>query len=61
MQRRDFLNKAAAGAATGGAILAVPAVIGQSPAVRWRLPSAFPKALDIIDGVAEVFAAQVGK
>ena len=61
MQRRDFLTKAAAGAATGGAILAAPAVIGQSPAVRWRLTSAFPKALDTIYGAAEAFAAQVGK
>ena len=61
MQRRDFLTKAAAGAATGGAILAAPAVIGQSPAVRWRLTSGFPKALDTIYGAAEVFAAQVSK
>ena len=61
MQRRDFLTKAAAGAATGGAILAAPAVIGQSPAVRWRLTSAFPKSLDTIYGAAETFAAQVGK
>ena len=61
MQRRDFLTKAASAAATGGAILAAPAVIGQSPAVRWRLTSAFPKSLDTIYGAAEVFAAQVGK
>ena len=61
MQRRDFLTKAAASAATGGAVLAAPAVIGQSPAVRWRLTSAFPKSLDTIYGAAEVFAAQVGK
>jgi TRAP-type mannitol/chloroaromatic compound transport system substrate-binding protein len=61
MQRRDFLTKAAAGAATGGAVLAAPAVIGQSPAVRWRLTSGFPKSLDTIYGAAEVFAAQVSK
>ncbi len=61
MQRRDFLSKAAASAAAGGAVLAAPAVIGQSPAVRWRLTSAFPKSLDTIYGAAEVFAAQVGK
>ena len=61
MQRRDFLTKAAASAATGGAILAAPAVIGQSPAVRWRLTSSFPKSLDTIYGAAEVFAAQVSK
>jgi TRAP-type mannitol/chloroaromatic compound transport system substrate-binding protein len=61
MLRRDFLTKAAAGAATGGAILAAPAVIGQSPAVRWRLTSSFPKSLDTIYGAAEVFADKVGK
>jgi TRAP-type mannitol/chloroaromatic compound transport system substrate-binding protein len=61
MQRRDFLTKAAAGAATGGAILAAPAVIGQSPAVRWRLTSGFPKSLDTIFGAAEVFADKVNK
>ncbi|HNY48465.1 MAG TPA: twin-arginine translocation signal domain-containing protein, partial [Casimicrobium sp.] len=61
MQRRDFLNRAAATAAAGGAVLAAPAVIGQSPAVRWRLTSAFPKSLDTIYGAAEVFAQQVSK
>jgi TRAP-type mannitol/chloroaromatic compound transport system substrate-binding protein len=60
MQRRDFLTKGATAAATTGAILAAPAVIGQAPAVRWRLTSAFPKALDTIYGAAEVFAKQVG-
>ena len=61
MQRRDFLTKAAASAATGGAILGAPAVIGQAPAVRWRLTSAFPKSLDTIYGAAEVFAQEVSK
>jgi len=61
MQRRDFLSKAAAGAATGGAILGAPAVIGQSPSVRWRLTSAFPKSLDTIYGGGEVFSQMVSK
>jgi len=61
MQRRDFLTKAAASAATGGAILGAPAVIGQAPSVRWRLTSAFPKSLDTIYGAAEVFAQEVSK
>ena len=61
MQRRDFLTKAAASAATGGAVLAAPAVIGQSPAVRWRMTSSFPKSLDTIYGAAEVFASQISK
>jgi TRAP-type mannitol/chloroaromatic compound transport system substrate-binding protein len=61
MQRRNFLTKTAAAAATGGAILGAPAVIGQAPAVRWRLTSAFPKALDTIYGAAEIFSQQVSK
>ncbi len=61
MKRRDFLSKAAATGATAGAVLGAPAVIGQSPAVRWRLTSAFPKSLDTIYGGAEVFAQQVSK
>ena len=61
MQRRNFLAKSAAGAAAGGAILGAPAVIGQSPNVRWRLTSAFPKSLDTIYGAAEVFSQQVSK
>ena len=55
------MSKAAATGATAGAILGAPAVIGQSPAVRWRLTSAFPKSLDTIYGGAEVFAQQVSK
>ncbi len=61
MQRRDFLAKSAVGAVTGGAIVGAPAVIGQSPQVRWRLSSAFPKSLDTIYGAAEVFAQQLNK
>jgi TRAP-type mannitol/chloroaromatic compound transport system substrate-binding protein len=61
MQRRDFLNKSAATAVTAGAILGAPAVIGQSPAVRWRLASSFPKSLDTLFGVADVFAAKVSE
>jgi TRAP-type mannitol/chloroaromatic compound transport system substrate-binding protein len=61
MQRRNFLVKTAAGVAAGGAILGAPAVIGQAPAVRWRLSSGFPKSLDTIYGAAEVFAQQVSR
>jgi TRAP-type mannitol/chloroaromatic compound transport system substrate-binding protein len=59
MQRRDFITKGAATAAVAGAITGAPAVIGQSPAVRWRLASSFPKSLDTIFGAADVFARQV--
>ena len=61
VQRRNFLTKAAAAAATGGAILAAPAVIGQSPNEPWRRASSFPKSLDTIYGAAEVFANLVSK
>jgi TRAP-type mannitol/chloroaromatic compound transport system substrate-binding protein len=60
VDKRSFLKKAAVGAGAGAAILGAPAVIGQSPAVRWRLTSGFPKALDTLYGISEVFAKQVG-
>jgi len=60
LDKRSFLKKAAVGAAGGAAILGAPAVIGQNPAVRWRLTSGFPKSLDTLYGIAEVFAKQVG-
>ena len=60
MDKRSFLKKASVGAAAGATILAAPAVIGQTPAIRWRLASSFPKSLDTIYGGAEVFAKQVG-
>jgi TRAP-type mannitol/chloroaromatic compound transport system substrate-binding protein len=56
MERRSFVQ----GAGLAG-ILAVgvaPAVHAQ-PALRWRLASSFPKALDTIYGAADVFSDQV--
>jgi len=56
MKRRDFV----AGTGVAG-ILATgvaPAVRAQE-AIRWRLASSFPKALDTIFGAAETFAARV--
>src|SRR5262249_1566400 len=50
---------ASVGAASGAAILGAPAVIGQTPAIRWRLASSFPKSLDTLFGAAEVFSKQV--
>jgi TRAP-type mannitol/chloroaromatic compound transport system substrate-binding protein len=38
---------------------AAPAVAAGLPAIRWRLASSFPKALDTIYGAADVFAAAV--
>ncbi|MBI4755454.1 MAG: TRAP transporter substrate-binding protein [Betaproteobacteria bacterium] len=59
MERRSFLKKAGVGLA-GAAAAAAPAVHAQS-AIRWRLASSFPKALDTIFGAAEVFARKVGE
>jgi TRAP-type mannitol/chloroaromatic compound transport system substrate-binding protein len=59
VDKRSFLKKAAIGGAGSGLILGAPAVIGQTPAIRWRLASSFPKSLDTIYGAAEVFAKAV--
>ena len=59
MDKRLFLKRAATGAVGGAAIVGAPAVIGQTPAVRWRLTSGFPKSLDTLYGISEVFAKHV--
>ena len=56
MDRRSLIKQAGiAGVLAAGV---APAVHAQA-AVRWRLASSFPKALDTIYGGAEVFAKQV--
>jgi TRAP-type mannitol/chloroaromatic compound transport system substrate-binding protein len=56
MDRRSIIKNAGiAGVLAAGA---APAVHAQA-AIRWRLASSFPKALDTIFGSADVFAAQV--
>jgi TRAP-type mannitol/chloroaromatic compound transport system substrate-binding protein len=54
MKRRDLFKAAAVGAAA--AAVAKPAIAQPMPAVKWRLASSFPKALDTIYGGGEVFA-----
>jgi TRAP-type mannitol/chloroaromatic compound transport system substrate-binding protein len=58
MRRRHALLRAsaAAGAATA---LAAPAVAQTSPALRWRMTSAFPRVLDLTYGAGEYFCRQV--
>ncbi|MDP2792800.1 MAG: TRAP transporter substrate-binding protein [Sulfurisoma sp.] len=60
MERRKFLQNAGiAGILAAGA---APAVHAQgAPAIRWRLASSFPKALDTIFGSAEVFSKIVSE
>ena len=58
MQRRDFLKTAGVGAAAAG--LALP-VRAETPMIKWRLASSFPKSLDTIFGGAEVMAKRVAE
>ena len=58
MERRSFVSKAGlAGVLAAGA---APAVHAQAT-LRWRLASAFPKALDTIYGAAEVFSKKLAE
>jgi len=58
MERRSFVQKAGlAGVLAAGA---APAVHAQAT-LRWRLASAFPKALDTIYGAAEVFSKKIAE
>ena len=57
MDRRSLIKNAGiAGVLAAGV---APAVVQAQAAVRWRLASSFPKALDTIFGAAEEFAKQV--
>jgi len=57
MDRRSLIKNAGiAGVLAAGV---APAVVNAQAAVRWRLSSSFPKALDTIYGAAEVFASKV--
>ena len=58
MERRSFVSKAGlAGVLAAGM---APAVHAQTT-LRWRLASAFPKALDTIYGAAEVFSKKLAE
>lgn len=57
MQRRSFVHGAGiAGVLAAGA---APAIVHAQAAIRWRLTSSFPKSLDTLFGVADVFAKKV--
>ena len=57
MKRRSFLTAAVGG---GAAALASPA-IAQSPELRWRMTSGFPRSLDTLVGPAEGFANHISE
>ena len=57
MDRRSIIKNAGlAGVLAAGV---APAVVHAQAAIRWRLTSAFPKALDTIYGAAETFSKKV--
>jgi TRAP-type mannitol/chloroaromatic compound transport system substrate-binding protein len=57
MDRRSVIkNAGVAGVLAAGA---APALVQAQANIRWRLTSAFPKALDTIYGAAETFAKKV--
>jgi len=56
MKRRDFIKSAAVGTA---AAVAAPAVIASPKKIRWRMPTSWPKAFDIIYGGAVNIAERV--
>jgi len=59
MERRKFLKSAGIGLAGAGAAAVSSQALAQSPEVKWRMASSFPKALDTIFGAAEVISKRV--
>lgn len=59
MKRRQFLKGAGIAAAATG--VAMPAIAQSAPEIKWRLTSSFPKSLDTLYGVSEVFAKRVAE
>ena len=59
MDRRVFLGAAAGG---GAAALAAPAIAQtQNPEIRWRMPSSFPRNLDVLFGSCERLGQRVAQ
>ena len=57
MKRRQFLQRAAAGATT--AAIAAPAIAQSEPTIQWRIAASWPKSLDTIYGGAELLVQRV--
>ncbi len=58
MKRREFLS--AAGVLAGSAAIAAPA-IAQTPTVKWRMATSWPKSLDTLYGSAAAMCERVGQ
>ncbi|MCB1751071.1 MAG: TRAP transporter substrate-binding protein [Gammaproteobacteria bacterium] len=56
MKRRDFIQRAAVGTA---AAVTAPAIIAAPKKIRWRMPTSWPKAFDVIYGGAVNIADRV--
>ena len=57
MERRSFIRQTGiAGVLAAGA---APAIVNAQASIRWRLTSSFPKSLDTLFGVNDVFAKHV--
>jgi|SRR5215831_9575232 len=59
MKRRNFLE--AAGLAAAASTIGKPAIAQPTPEIKWRLTSSFPKSLDTLYGVGEIFAKAVAE
>ena len=57
MKRRNFV--AAATTSSGVALMSAPSIVHADPAIRWRMPSSFPRSLDTLWGAAEVISKRV--
>nr|WP_294863552.1 TRAP transporter substrate-binding protein [uncultured Pseudogulbenkiania sp.] len=60
MERRSFLKKAGATGLAAAAVSA-PALAADTPTVRWRLASSFPKSLDTIYGGAVILSNRISQ
>ena len=60
MKRRQFLKAAGVGLAASTAV-AAPAIAQSMPAIKWRMPTSWPKSLDTIYGGADMMAKAVAE
>ena len=59
MERRKFLKSAGLGLAGAGTMTMSAQALAQTPAIKWRLASSFPRSLDTIYGAAELVSKRV--